>query len=184
MQAALGRAVITPRYRCLAVTSSISFASALQRKFIHFAVPAPPRKSMICMETFYWRIPQGSPSSLWEGVSKFHYPPRCHRARFAESGLRLRRSLGWLVRKYSEQATVLAARLMPLSRGFCACIMVYSVFNVQRKASWRMSLHLSPILGHFCTLFSAIREKFFHFLHRRADALGNILMADTLGACA
>lgn len=44
-----------------------------------------------------------------------------------------------------------------------------------------MSLHLSPILGHFCTLFSAIREKFFHFLHRRADALGNILMADTLG---
>ena len=44
-----------------------------------------------------------------------------------------------------------------------------------------MSLHLSPILGHFCTLFSAIREKFFHFFHRRADALGNILMADTLG---
>ena len=44
-----------------------------------------------------------------------------------------------------------------------------------------MSLHLSPILGHFCTLFSAIREKFFYFLHRRADALGNILMADTLG---
>lgn len=76
---------------------------------------------------------------------------------------------------------VVAAHLMPLSRGFCACIMVYSVFNVQRKASWRMSLHLSPILGHFCTLFSAIREKFFHFLHRRADALGNILMADTLG---
>ena len=29
-------------------------------------------------------------------MSKFHYPPRCHRARFAESGLRLRRSLGWL----------------------------------------------------------------------------------------
>ena len=34
-----------------------------------------------------------------------------------------------------------------------ACIMVYSVFNVQRKASWRMSLHLSPILGHFCKVF-------------------------------
>ena len=97
MQAAPGRAVITPRYRC-------------------------PKD---------WRIPQGSPSSLWEGVSKFHYPPRCHRARFAESGLRLRRSLGWLVQKYSEQATVLAARLMPLSRGFCACIMVYSVVNDQ-----------------------------------------------------
>ena len=48
---------------------------------------------------------------------------------------------------------VVAAHLMPLSRGFCACIMVYSVFNVQRKASWRMSLHLSPILGHFCKVF-------------------------------
>ena len=100
-----------------------------------------------------WRIPQGSPSSLWEGVSKFHYPPRCHRARFAESGLRLRRSLGWLFRNRLLEAIVVAAHLMPLSRGFCACIMVYSVFNVQRKASWRMSLHLSPILGHFCKVF-------------------------------
>ena len=27
-----------------------------------------------------------SPSSLWEGVSKFHYPPRCPRARFASTG--------------------------------------------------------------------------------------------------
>ena len=27
-----------------------------------------------------------SPSSLWEGVSKFHYPPRCPRARFANTG--------------------------------------------------------------------------------------------------
>ena len=27
-----------------------------------------------------------------------------------------------------------------------------------------MSLHLSPILGHFCTLCSAIREKLFYFL--------------------
>ena len=26
---------------------------------------------------------------------------------------------------------VVAAHLMSLSRGFCACIMVYSVFNVQ-----------------------------------------------------
>ena len=78
-----------------------------------------------------WRIPQGSPSSLWEGVSKFHYPPRCHRARFAESGLRLRRSLGWLFRNHLLEANVVAAHLMPLSRGFCACIMVYSVFNVR-----------------------------------------------------
>ena len=141
----------------------------------------PEQFKMATVASKGWRIPQGSPSSLWEGVSKFHYPPRCHRARFAESGLRLRRSLGWLFRNHLLEAIVVAAHLMPLSRGFCACIMVYSVFNVQRKASWRMSLHLSPILGHFCTLFSAIREKFFHFLHRRTDALGNILMADAFG---
>ena len=29
---------------------------------------------------------RNSPSSLWEGVSKFHYPPRCPRARFANTG--------------------------------------------------------------------------------------------------
>ena len=60
---------------------------------------------------------RNSPSSLWEGVSKFHYPPRCHRARFAESGLRLRRSLGWLFRNHLLEANVVAAHLMPLSRG-------------------------------------------------------------------
>lgn len=27
-----------------------------------------------------------SPSSLWEGVSKFHYPPRCPRAQLAGAG--------------------------------------------------------------------------------------------------
>ena len=32
------------------------------------------------------RIQQDSPSSLWEGVSKFHYPPRCPRARSARAG--------------------------------------------------------------------------------------------------
>ena len=34
----------------------------------------------------FYRIPQDSPSSLWEGVSKFHYPPRCPRARLATAG--------------------------------------------------------------------------------------------------
>lgn len=34
-----------------------------------------------------WRTPQGSVASLWTGVSKYHDPPRCHRARSAGSGL-------------------------------------------------------------------------------------------------
>ena len=32
------------------------------------------------------RMPQGSVSSLWTGVSKFHCPPRSHRARCAKPG--------------------------------------------------------------------------------------------------
>ena len=76
----LAPAVIAPQHRCLAVTSSISLISALRRKFVHFAVPALPNGSMIRWEPFYgWRVPQGSPASLWEDVSKFHYPPRCRR---------------------------------------------------------------------------------------------------------
>ena len=31
---------------------------------------------------------RNSPSSLWEGVSKFHYPPRCPRAQIASTGLK------------------------------------------------------------------------------------------------
>ena len=34
---------------------------------------------------------------------------------------------------------------MPLSRGFCACIMVYSVFNVQRKAFLLMFFALAVV---------------------------------------
>ena len=44
----------------------------------------------------------GFPLKSVGGVSKFHYPPRCHCARFAESGLRLRRSLSRF--QYQSQA--------------------------------------------------------------------------------
>ena len=37
-----------------------------------------------------WRVPQGSPASPWEGVSKFHYPPRCPRAQPAIAGSKVR----------------------------------------------------------------------------------------------
>ena len=43
-----------------------------------------------------------------------------------------------------------------------------------------MSLHLSSFLGHFCTLFLSLREKFFDFLHCGADAFGNVLVSDAL----
>ena len=37
-----------------------------------------------------WRISQSSPASPWEGVSKFHNPPRCPRARPATAGSKVR----------------------------------------------------------------------------------------------
>ncbi len=52
-------------------------------------------------------------------MSKFHYSPRCHRARSAESGLRLAvvaRTAFFLTSRLS----VMASRLMSLSRGSCA----------------------------------------------------------------
>ena len=60
-----------------------------------------------------WRIPQGSPASLWEGVSKFHYPPRCRRARLARARSKVRadRSARFL---HLLKRAVLAARLLSL----------------------------------------------------------------------
>ena len=124
----LAPAVIAPQHRCLAVTSSISLISALRRKFVHFAVPALPNGSMIRWEPFYgWRVPQGSPASPWEGVSKFHYPPRCRRARPATAGSKVRvdRSVRSLFT--SSELPSWRRAFCRYSRGFCAWNTVYSV---------------------------------------------------------
>ena len=70
-----------------------------------------------------------SPSSLWEGVSKFHYPPRCPRARLATAGSKA--CVDRSVSSYftSSERSILAARLLPLSRGFCIWNTVYSVVS-------------------------------------------------------
>lgn len=73
-----------------------------------------------------------SPSSLWEGVSKFHYPPRCPRARFANTG-----SKAALIARPAcpspPELAVVAAHLMSLSRGFRIGNTVYSVFKARKK---------------------------------------------------
>ena len=73
-----------------------------------------------------------SPSSLWEGVSKFHYPPRCPRARFASTG-----SKAALIARPAcpspPDLAVVAAHLTSLSRGFRIGNTVYSVFKVRKK---------------------------------------------------
>ena len=73
-----------------------------------------------------------SPSSLWEGVSKFHYPPRCPRARFASTG-----SKAALIARPAcpspPELAVVAAHLTSLSRGFRIGNTVYSVFKARKK---------------------------------------------------
>ena len=47
---------------------------------------AAPGRAVITPQHRSERVPQGSVSSLWTGVSKCHYPPRSHRARCAKPG--------------------------------------------------------------------------------------------------
>ena len=74
-----------------------------------------------------WRVPQGSPASPWEGVSKFHYPPRCRRARPATAGSKVRvdRSVRSLFT--SLELPSWRRAFCRYSRGFCAWNTVYSV---------------------------------------------------------
>ena len=86
-----------------------------------------------------------SPSSLWEGVSKFHYPPRCPRARFASTGSKAALNARPACPSPPELAVV-AARLTSLSRGFRIGNTVYSVFSEKENSS-----HLSGGFGGKCT---------------------------------
>ena len=74
-----------------------------------------------------WRIPQSSPASPWEGVSKFHNPPRCRRARPATAGSKVRvdRSVRSLFT--SSELPSWRRAFCRYSRGFCAWNTVYSV---------------------------------------------------------
>ena len=124
----LAPAVIAPQHRRLAVTSSISLISALRRKFVHFAVPALPNGSLIRWEPFYgWRVPQGSPASPWEGVSKFHYPPCCRRARPATTGSKVRVDRSVRSAFTSLELPSWRRAFRRYSHGFCAWNTVYSV---------------------------------------------------------
>ena len=74
-----------------------------------------------------WRVPQSSPASLWEGVSKFHNPPRCRRARPAKAGSKVRvdRSVRSLFT--SLELPSWRRAFCRYSHGFCAWNTVYSV---------------------------------------------------------
>ncbi len=91
---------------------------------------------------------RNSPSSLWEGVSKFHYPPRCPRSRFANTG-----SKAALIARPAcpspPELAVVAAHLTSLSRGFCIGNTVYFSFQGEEENS----SHLSGGFGGKCTPF-------------------------------
>ena len=92
-----------------------------------------------------WRAPQGSVSSLWTGVSKFHCPPCCHRARSAT-----------IVSGAAEVARTAFCSPPKLSswrrapyRYHTAFVPVtpYIQFSSISEESWKSVLHLSPLRG-------------------------------------
>ena len=74
-----------------------------------------------------WRVPQGSPASPWEGVSKFHYPPRCRRARPAKAGSKVRVDRSVRSTFTSLELPSWRRAFYRYSHGFCAWNTVYSV---------------------------------------------------------
>ncbi len=74
-----------------------------------------------------WRVPQGSPASPWEGVSKFHYPPRCRRARPATAGSKVRVDRSVRSTFTSLELPSWRRAFCRYSHGFCAWNTVYSV---------------------------------------------------------
>ena len=76
-----------------------------------------------------WRVPQGSPASPWEGVSKFHYPPRCRRARPATAGSKVRVDRSVRSAFTSLELPSWRRAFRRYSHGFCAWNTVYSVVS-------------------------------------------------------
>lgn len=106
-----------------------------------------------------WRVPQGSPASPWEGVSKFHYPPRCPRARPATAGSKVRvdRSVRSLFT--SSELPSWRRAFRRYSHGFCAWNTVYSVVGrrglsllTYQADFWRFRVHLNKNIPN---IFSA-----------------------------
>ncbi len=86
----------------------------------HSSTAPPPRGEG-------WRVPQGSPASPWEGVSKFHYPPRCRRARPATAGSKVRVDRSVRSAFTSLELPSWRRAFRRYSHGFCAWNTVYSV---------------------------------------------------------
>ena len=98
-----------------------------------------------------------SPSSLWEGVSKFHYPPRCPRARFANTGSKAALIARPACPSPPKLLAVVAARLTSLSRGFRIWNTVYSVFKARKKTP----LTYQEVSGANVLPFTEIFSKYF-----------------------
>ena len=140
---------------CMIVVCRICHASPARgsipdRRWLRLHSPTAP------LPVEGWRIPQGLPSSLWEGVSKFHYPPRCPRARFASTG-----SKAALIARPAcpspPELAVVAAHLTSLSRGFRIGNTVYSVFKARKKTP----LTYQEVLGANVLPLTEIFSKYF-----------------------
>ena len=107
-----------------------------------------------------WRVPQNSPASLWEGVSKFHNPPRCRRARPARAGSKVRvdRSVRSLFT--SSELPSWRRAFRRYSHGFCAWNTVYSVVSRRACPSSPISRIFSGLLRWSAGIFQNIPQIF------------------------
>ena len=113
-------------------------------------------------------ILRSSPASPWEGVSKFHYPLRCRRARLARAGSKVRADRSAHFSHLLERA-VLAARLLSLfTQVLC---LEYCVFSCSQCIS---PPYLSGGLGAVCCSLSVeIFQNFRKIFNTSADTVAN-----------
>ena len=107
-----------------------------------------------------WRVPQNSPASLWEGVSKFHNPPRCRRARPARAGSKVRvdRSVRSLFT--SSELPSWRRAFRRYSHGFCAWNTVYSVVSRRACPSSPIRRFFRGLLRRSARIFQNIPQIF------------------------
>ena len=126
-----------------------------------------------------WRVPQGSPASPWEGVSTFHYPPRCRRARPAAAGSKVRvdRSVRSLFT--SLELPSWRRAFCRYSHGFCAWNTVYSVVGGRLVPP-----HLSGGFSAFSDVPQREKSKYFFNPRRPLLIVSRTLRSSTFSALA
>ena len=132
---------------------------------------AAPGGAVITPQHRSERVPQGSVSNLWTGVSKCHYPPRSHRARCAKPGPGLT-----LIARSACPSPPKAGGLGGAScaAGTRVLCLQYRVFNFRctSEGEGKCVLHLPSSKRGFVSLYA---QKFLQFFLCCCNTFGYVL---------